>query len=80
MLYTYILIATQGHRRKQKTKTCLVHHKIGLSYYTVSNSAIDPFSIEATYSLEHKQCYNIVIGKERYVYILQIRRDFLLLV
>ena len=30
------------------------------------------------YSLEHKQCYNIVIGKQKYVYILQVRRDILL--
>ena len=39
-----------------------------------SNSAIDLYSIKA-YNLEHKQCYNIVIGKEKYVYILQVRRD-----
>ena len=43
-----------------------------------SNSVIDPYSIKA-YSLEHKQCYNIVIGKEKYIYILQqVRRDILL--
>ena len=31
------------------------------------------------YSLEHKQCYNIVIGKEKYICILhQVCRDILL--
>ena len=28
--------------------------------------------------LEHKQSYNIVIGKEKYIYILQVHRDILL--
>ena len=27
------------------------------------------------YSLEHNQCYNIVIGKEKYIYILQVHRQ-----
>ena len=44
-----------------------------------SNSAIDLYSIKA-YNLEHKQRYNIVIGKEKYIYILQqVRRDILVL-
>ena len=30
------------------------------------NSAIDPYTIKA-YSLEDKQCYNIVIDKEKYI-------------
>ena len=43
-----------------------------------SKSTIDPYTIKA-YSLEHEQCYNIVIGKEKYIYILeQVRRDILL--
>ena len=44
-----------------------------------SNSAIDPYTIRA-YRLEHKQCYNIVIGKEKYIiYILQVRGGDILL-
>ena len=32
-----------------------------------------------SYSLEHKQCYNIVVGKEKYIYTLQqVCRDILL--
>ena len=31
-------------------------------------SVTDPYTMRA-YSLEHKQCYNIVIGDEKYVYI-----------
>ena len=30
-------------------------------------------------SLEHKQCYNIVTGKEKHIYVLmQVHRDILL--
>ena len=36
-----------------------------------SNSVIDLYTIKAC-SLEHKQCYNIVIGEEKYIYILQL--------
>ena len=36
------------------------------------------FKIKA-YSLEHKERYNIVIGEEKCIYVLQqVRRDFLL--
>ena len=56
MLYTCIN-RHEGTPDKNKTKTILVHSKI----YS-SNSAIDLYTIKA-YSLEHKQCYNIVIGK-----------------
>ena len=37
------------------------------------------YTIEA-FSLEHKKCYNVVTGKEKYIiYVLQkVRRDFLL--
>ena len=34
-------------------------------------------NIEAS-SLEHKQCYNIVGGKEKYIYVLQVHRNILL--
>ena len=41
-----------------------------------NNSAIVPYTIMA-YSLEHKKRYNIVIGEEKYIYVLQqVRRDF----
>ena len=40
--------------------------------------AIDASTIRA-FSLEHKKCYNIVIGEDKYIYVLQpVRRDFLL--
>ena len=39
-------------------------------------SAIDIYTIKAS-SLDHRQCYNIVINKEKYAYILQVRRDIL---
>ena len=40
--------------------------------------AAGPHTIRA-YSLERKQCYNIVFGKQKYIYILQqARRDILL--
>ena len=71
MLYTYINrhAATPN---KYKTKTFVVHNNV------FSNSTIDLYTIKV-YSLEHKQCYNIVIGKEKYSYILQqVRRDILL--
>ena len=62
ILYTYItLITMQGQPDKNKTKTFLVHNKI------YSNSAIDPYTVKA-YSLEHKQCYDVVIDKEKYIY------------
>ena len=36
-----------------------------------SNSVIDIYTIKA-YSLEHEQCYNIiVVGKEKHIYILR---------
>ena len=45
-----------------------------------SNSAIDPYTT-SSYSLEHKKYHNIVIGKEKYIYILQqVRRDILLMI
>ena len=68
MLYTYL---HQSPRRDTRQK----QNKNHFEYITMySKSAIDP------YSLEHKQCYNnIVIGKEKYIYILQqVRRDILL--
>ena len=42
-------------------------------------SAIDLYTVKA-FSLAHRKCYNIVIGKEKYMfYVLQqVRRDFLL--
>ena len=42
-------------------------------------SAIDLYTVKA-FSLAHGKCYNIVIGKEKYIfYVLQqVRRDFLL--
>ena len=52
---------------------------IGCKYKTFSwhlngfpddNSAINPYTIRA-YSLQHKQYYNIVTGKEEHIYILQ---------
>ena len=50
----------QGHQTK--TKLIIIYS---------SYSAIDPYTIRAL-SLEHKQCYNnIVIGKNKYMYILQ---------
>ena len=46
-----------------KTKLIIIYN---------SNSAIDPYTIRAL-SLEHKQCYNnIVICKDKYIYILQL--------
>ena len=36
-------------------------------YSKYSNSDIDPYTIKA-YSLEHKQCYNIVIGKRTFTF------------
>ena len=33
-----------------------------------SNRAIDLYTIKV-YSLEHKQCYNIVIGKEKHIFL-----------
>ena len=43
-----------------------------------NNSAIDLYTVNA-HSLEHKKCYKIVIGKEKKcVYVLKVRRDFLL--
>ena len=43
-----------------------------------NTQSLDPYTIRAC-SLEHKQCYTIVIGKEKYIYILQqVRRDILL--
>ena len=63
----------QGHQ----TKTRHIHNKNRLKIIYSNNSAIDPYTIKA-YSLEHKQCYNIVIDEEKYIYILQVRRDILL--
>ena len=37
-----------------------------------SNSAIDPYTIRP-YSLEHNQCYNVVIGEDKYIYISRVR-------
>ena len=49
----------------------------GKKTHTHRNSAIDLYAIK-TFSLEHKKCYNIVIGKDKYIYILQqVRRDIL---
>ena len=64
ILYTYIN-RHAGTPDKNKTKTFLVHFII-----IYSNSAMDPYTMRAC-SLEHKQCYNIVIGKE------QVRRYIL---
>ena len=58
---TLTLIAMHGHQTKNKTKTFLVHNK-NRFVIIYSDSIIDPYTIKA-YSLEHKQCYNIVIGK-----------------
>ena len=68
MLYTYIN-RHAGTPDKNKTKTFLVHNK-NRFIIIYSNSAIDPYTIRA-YSLEHKQCYNIVIDKGKYIRILQ---------
>ena len=35
-----------------------------------NNSVIDLYTIKA-YTLEHKKRYNIVIGEEKYIYLLQ---------
>ena len=59
MLYTYIN-RPAGTPDKNKTKTFLVHNIIFIIIY--NNSAIDIYTIRA-YSLQHKRCYNIVIGK-----------------
>ena len=41
---------------------------------------VDLYTLKV-YSLEHKQCYNIVNGEEKYIYILQpVHRDILLIV
>ena len=68
----------QAHHTKTKRKHFLEHKKNMFITICSSNSAIDPYTIRA-YSLEHKQYYNIVIGKEKCIYILpQVRRDILL--
>ena len=65
-------------RTQQKGVTRLPADLSGRPAAIYSNSVIDPYTIRA-YSLEqHKQCYNIVIGKEKYIYILQqVRRNIL---
>ena len=64
MLYTYFNRHAGAPDKKSKTKPFLVHNKA-------------PYTIRA-YSLEHKQCYKIVTGKEGYIYILQqVHRDIL---
>ena len=66
MLYTYIN-RHAGTPDKNKTKTFLVRNK-NRFIIIYSNSIIDPHTTRA-FSLEHKKCYNIVIGKEAYIYI-----------
>ena len=62
-----------GHQTKAKQNLFSTEQNRFIIIY--SNSAIDLYTIKA-YSLEHTQCYNIVIGKEKYIYILQqVRRD-----
>ena len=65
MVYTYIdrRAGTPDKNKKQK------HFSTKLNRFIYSNSAIDLYTIRA-YSLEHKKCYNnVVIGKEKYIYI-----------
>ena len=73
-------IYKQWHRPKSK--------RFIKPFYSISRAAsidLDCCRLPTTsvlskaYSLEHKKCYNIVIGKDKYIYILQqVRRDFLL--
>ena len=57
VMYTYIINRHAGTPDKNKTKkTFLVHDK---TYF--DNNIHDPYTIK-TCSLEHKQCYNVVIG------------------
>ena len=46
----------------------------------IYNTMKVPSTLKRDYSLEHKKRYNIVIGKEKDIYVLQqvVRRDFLL--
>ena len=54
-----------GTPDKNKTKTFLVHTVIRF-IIIYSNNAIDPYDIQkirlVVYPVEHKQCYDIVIG------------------
>ena len=52
MLYTYI----NRHAGTPENRFIIMY---------CNNSAIDPYIIRA-YSLEHKRCCNIVIGKEKF--------------
>ena len=66
----------QGHKAKTKQK----HFSTQLKGFMViySNTAIDLYILHV-YSLEYKKCYNILVGKEKYIYIVQqVRSDFLL--
>ena len=77
MPYTYINRYAKTSHTNQ-IKTLLVHNKIpGRLIIIYRNSAIEPYTIRAS-SLEHKRCNNIAIGKEKYIYILQVRWDILL--
>ena len=68
--------------RRLQIQNLFVIALLGQQYYigekptVMLYSAIDPYTIRA-YSLEHRQCFNILINKERYAYILQVRRDIL---
>ena len=64
----------EGHQTKTKQKYFYYIMKIGLYSFMYSNR---PLSNKGFSSVEHKQCCNIiVIGKDRYIYILQqVRRD-----
>ena len=60
-----------------RRKMAWVHPVVSFPLIIIYNiSAIHPFT--RVYSLEHKQCYNIVIGEEKHIHILQkVRRDIL---
>ena len=65
VLYTYIN-RHAGTPDKNKTKTCWVHNKIGLKllYTVIIVPSAFPYTTRAC-SLEHRQCYNIVICKDK---------------
>ena len=77
MLYTYINRHVGTPDKKQNKKHFEYTIKQVYSYIQ-QQWCTDPYTIKA-YSLEHKQCYNIVIGKEKNIYILQqVHSDTLL--
>ena len=75
MLYTYINCHA-GTPDKNETKTFSIYKNRFIIIY--SSSGNDLYTMKV-HSLEHNQCYNIVIGKEKYVYIIQQVRRYILL-